>query len=110
MTLTDRRLRPLAIAMMKEQLLRQSVIHVDETPMPLQREKRVVKPRQWVYSGRVRKITLYGLTDDTQGEHVRSFRPMSELYWADADANELETGYILTFPSRQECVEGRLDG
>lgn len=90
-TLTDRWLRPLVEAM-KEHLLRQPVIHVDETPMPLQREKRVVKARQWTYSGREPKMTVYDFTEDNQGEHVRSFLAGWRGYLhADAASNYVGT-------------------
>lgn len=98
--LTDRWLRPLVVAM-KEHLLRQSVIHVDETPMPLQREKRVVKARQWTYSGREPKITVYEFTEDKQGEHVRSFLAGWRGYLqADAASN-----YDELYRQRPEILE-----
>ena len=99
-TLTDRWLRPLALAL-KELLLQQSVIHVDETPMPLQRDKRVVKARQWTYSGRDPKITVYEFTEDKQGAHVRSFLAGWRGYLqADAASN-----YDELYRQRPEIIE-----
>jgi hypothetical protein len=86
---------------MKEQLLRQSVIHVDETSMPLQRDRRVVKARQWTYSGRDPKIILYEFTEDKQGEHVRRYLAGWRGYLqADAASN-----YDELFASRPEIRE-----
>ena len=85
--LTDRWLRPLAQAL-KAQLLLQTVIHVDETPLPLQRDGRVVKARQWTYTSRDPKITLYEFTEDKEGVHVRTFLQGWQGYLqADAASN-----------------------
>ena len=98
--LTDRWLRPLAQAL-KVQLLQQNVIHVDETPLPLQRDGRVVKARQWTYTSRDPKITLYEFTEDKEGVHVREFLQGWRGYLqADAASN-----YDALYRTRPEVVE-----
>ena len=98
--LTDRWLRPLHLAL-KDQLLQQSVIHVDETPLPLQRDGRVVKARQWTYAARDPKITVYEFTEDKEGVHVREFLQGWRGYLqADAASN-----YDALYRTRPEVIE-----
>jgi hypothetical protein len=58
---------------LRELLLKQGVIHVDETVLPLQSIGRTIKARAWAYVGRDPRIVLYDFTVDKKGEHVRQY-------------------------------------
>ena len=58
---------------LRELLLKQGVIHVDETMLPLQSVGRTIKARAWAYVGRDPKIVLYDFSLDKAGAHVRTF-------------------------------------
>lgn len=67
-------------------LLQQSVIHVDETVLPLQSVGRTISARAWAYVGRDPAIVVYDFTADKAGSHVRQFLKNWSGRWLQADA------------------------
>lgn len=78
-------LKPL-VYRLQAALLEQSVIHVDETVLPLQSVGRTISARAWAYVGRDPAIVVYDFTTDKAGAHVRSFLRSWKGGWLQADA------------------------
>lgn len=87
---------------MREKLLEQPVIHVDETVLPLQSVGRTISARAWAYVVRDPKIMLYEFTCDKQGSHVRDFLAPWPGGWLQADA---ASNYDALFAGRPEIQE-----
>ena len=64
-------LAPLAEAL-KMSILSESVIHVDETVLPLLHAVKTINARAWVYVGAASKLVFYEFTTNKKGEHVRA--------------------------------------
>ena len=78
-------LKPLVLRL-HAALMQQSVIHVDETVLPLQSVGRTISARAWAYVGRDPKIVVYDFTVDKAGQHVRDFLRSWKGGWLQADA------------------------
>ena len=78
-------LKPLVLRL-HAALMQQSVIHVDETMLPLQSVGRTISARAWAYVGRDPKIVVYDFTVDKAGQHVRDFLRSWKGGWLQADA------------------------
>ena len=94
-------LKPLQMRL-KEKLLEQPVIHVDETVLPLQSVGRTISARAWAYVARDPKIVLYEFTCDKKGGHVREFLAPWQGGWLQADA---ASNYDALFAGRPEIQE-----
>ena len=64
-------LAPLAGAI-KMSILQESVIHVDETVLPLLHPVKTINARAWAYVGAASKLVFYEFTTNKKGEHVRA--------------------------------------
>ena len=64
-------LAPLAEAI-KMSILQESVIHVDETVLPLLHPVKTINARAWAYVGAASKLVFYEFTTNKKGEHVRA--------------------------------------
>ena len=78
-------LKPLVLRL-HAALMQQSVIHVDETVLPLQSVGRTINARAWAYVGRDPAIVVYDFTVDKAGQHVRDFLRSWKGGWLQADA------------------------
>ena len=82
-------LAPLAEAV-KMSLLQESVIHVDETVLPLLHPLKTINARAWAYVGAESKLVYYEFTTDKKGEHVRNtlagWNPTDGRRYLQADA------------------------
>jgi transposase len=94
-------LKPLVLRM-HAALMQQSVIHVDETVLPLQSVGRTISARAWAYVGRDPAIVLYDFTTTKHGEHVRQFLKPWPGGWLQADA---ASNYDQLFDKRPEIKE-----
>lgn len=87
---------------LRELLLKQGVIHVDETVLPLWSVGRTIKARAWAYVGRDPKIVLYDFSVDKRGEHVRTFLRDWNGGWLQADAASNFDALFLQRPQIRE--------
>ncbi len=82
-------LAPLAEAI-KSSLLRERVIHVDETVLPLLHPLKTISARAWAYVGAESKLVYYEFTTNKKGEHVRNtlkdWNPAGGRRYLQADA------------------------
>ncbi len=78
-------LKPLVLRL-HAALLKQPVIHVDETVLPLQSIGRTINARAWAYVGRDPAIVVYDFTIDKAGSHVRQFLQSWSGGYLQADA------------------------
>jgi len=82
-------LTPLCVAL-KKALLQESVIHVDETVLPLLHPLKAINARAWVYVGGGGKLLYYQFTTDKKGAHVREtlkdWNPADGKRYLQADA------------------------
>ena len=82
-------LTPLCEAL-KKALLQESVIHVDETVLPLLHPVKTINARAWVYVGGGGKLLYYQFTTDKKGVHVREtlkdWNPVDGKRYLQADA------------------------
>ncbi len=82
-------LAPLAEAI-KSSLLRERVIHVDETVLPLLHPLKTINARAWAYVGAESKLVYYEFTTNKKGEHVRNtlkdWNPAGGRRYLQADA------------------------
>ena len=65
-------LRPIASAILATLIGQESVLHVDETVLPLLHPVRTVSARAWAYVGASSQLIYYDFTIDKAGHHVRS--------------------------------------
>jgi len=82
-------LTPLCDAL-KKALLQESVIHVDETVLPLLHPLKTINARAWAYVGGSGKLLYYQFTTDKKGAHVREtlkdWNPVDGKRYLQADA------------------------
>lgn len=82
-------LAPLAEAI-KMSILQESVIHVDETVLPLLHPVKTINARAWAYVGAESKLVFYEFTTNKKGEHVRNvleqWKPPDGKRYLQADA------------------------
>ena len=64
-------LAPLAEAI-KNSILQERVIHVDETVLPLSHPVKTINARAWAYVGAASKLVYDEFTTNKKGEHVRN--------------------------------------
>lgn len=94
-------LKPLVLRM-RAALLTQSVIHVDETVLPLQSVGRTISARAWAYVARDPAIVVYDFTLDKSGQHVRQFLQGWRGGYLQADA---ASNYDALFQQRPDILE-----
>ena len=82
-------LTPLCAAL-KKALLQESILHVDETVLPLLHPLKTINARAWVYVGGSGKLLYYQFTTDKKGAHVREtlkdWNPADGKRYLQADA------------------------
>ena len=82
-------LTPLCTAL-KKALFQESILHVDETILPLLHLLKTINARAWVYVGGSGKLLYYQFTTDKKGEHVREtlkdWNPVDGKRYLQADA------------------------
>ncbi len=75
---------------LKKALMQESVIHVDETVLPLLHPLKTVNARAWAYVGGGGKLLYYQFSTDKKGEHVRhtlkEWNPVDGKRYLQADA------------------------
>lgn len=94
-------LKPLVLRL-HAALMQQSVIHVDETVLPLQSVGRTINARAWAYVGRDPAIVVYDFTVDKAGQHVRDFLRSWKGGWLQADA---ASNYDALYRQRPDVLE-----
>lgn len=94
-------LKPLVLRL-RAALFDQSVIHVDETVLPLQSVGRTIQARAWAYVGRDPVIQVYDFSTDKTGEHVRRFLAPWKGGWLQADA---ASNYDALYGQRRDILE-----
>lgn len=94
-------LQPL-VNRLKDHLLQQSVLHLDETVLPLQSVGRTLSARAWAYVAPAAHLVLYDFTLTKEGQHVRDFLRNWNGTYLQADA---ASNYDALFVLRPDLLE-----
>ena len=94
-------LQPL-VNRLKYHLLQQSVLHLDETVLPLQSVGRTLSARAWAYVAPAAHLVLYDFTLTKEGQHVRDFLRNWNGTYLQADA---ASNYDALFVLRPDLLE-----